>query len=133
MLDVTEALQVIGVNPDKSSLCERITAHEGQTLSYPGGKADSIYLIQSGSVELFDGPETEETVGERKVLGPGHFVGEMGFEKNIVTQLTIRTLEKTKLLRIDGEGLGKRLRESCGEAFQLKKLMGMGERLMFVC
>lgn len=133
MLDVTEALKVIGINPGKSSLCERITAQEGQTLSYPGGKADSIYLIQSGSVELYDGPETEDSLPKRRVLGPGHFVGEMGFEKNIVTQLTIRALETTNLLRIDGEGLGKRLRESCGEAFQLKKLMGMGERLMFVC
>ena len=120
-------------NAGGESACETIFAQQGQTLSYRGGKADSLFLIQSGSVEVFQGSETEEDVAERRVLGPGNFVGEMGFSADIVANLTIRTLEKTELLRFDGEGVGSRLRESLGEnAHQLKKLLGLGEELVFL-
>jgi CRP-like cAMP-binding protein len=133
VVEVKEALEAIGTQNIDPTIFERLIAQEGQTLSCPGAKADSLYLIQSGSVEVFDGLPAGESESDRKVLGPGHFVGEMGFERNAITQLTIRALEKTHLLRIDASGLARRLEERCGgRGLQLKKLMGLGERLIFV-
>ena len=125
--------QLLMTDERGGSTCETIHAQQGQTLAYRGGKADSLFLIQSGSVEVFQGSEMDADVEERRVLGPGNFVGEMGFSAEIVANLTIRTLEKTQLLRFDGEGVGSRLRESLGEnADQLKKLLGLGEELIFL-
>ena len=110
-----------------------VHAHEGQTLAYRGGRADSLYLIQSGSVEVYQGSELDKNIDERRVLGPGSFVGEMGFGANVVADFTIRALEKCSLLRFDTEGVGQRLRESMGDnAGSLRKLLGLGEELIFL-
>ena len=107
-----------------------IHAHEGQTLAYRGGRADSLYLVQSGSVEIFKGSELSENASERRVLGPGSVVGEVGFGADNVAEYTMR-LEKTALLRFDDEGVGIRLRQSLGQnAAKLKKLLGIGEELI---
>jgi len=119
-------------SPDRSGF-RVIHAQEGQTLAYRGGRADSLYLIQSGSVEIWQGSELEENSLERRVLGPGSFVGELGFGVNEVADYTIRALENTELLRFDTEGVGSRLRDSLGEsAGRLRKLLGLGEELFFV-
>jgi len=133
VLEVKQALEAIGGSSIDSAICEHLIAQEGQTLSCPGSKADAIYLIKSGRVEVFEGVDSDEQPSERKIMGPGDFVGEMGFELNTVARMTIRALERTHLLRIDGRSLELRLRRNCeGRPFQLKRLLGLGERLIFV-
>ena len=112
---------------EESQLWERVDAGTGQILCRPGDRTDSLYLIRSGRVEVTD-PK-----GQR-VLGPGEFFGELDFSEGSALQLLVRALEETSLLRIDRKGLEKELRERRGgERLQLKKLLGCGDQLIFLC
>ena len=108
-------------------LWERVEAGQGQVLCRPGDRTDSLYLIRSGRVEL-----TES--GSTRVLGPGEFFGELDFTQPGSSQLTVCAIEDTALLRIDGKGLEKQLREGRGGAeLRLRKLLGCGDQLIFLC
>lgn len=112
---------------EEYQLWERVDACTGQTLCRPGDRTDSLYLIRSGRVEITD----QEG---RRVLGPGEFFGELDFSQGSELQLTVRALEDSLLLRIDRKGLENELRERRGgERLQLKKLLGCGDRLIFLC
>lgn len=108
-------------------LWERVEACQGQVLCRPGDRTDSLYLIRSGRVEI------TETQGSR-VLGPGEFFGELDFTQSSSLQLTVCAIEDTSLLRIDGKGLEKQLRERRGgERLRLRRLLGCGDHLIFLC
>ncbi|OGF57355.1 MAG: hypothetical protein A2Z21_02425 [Candidatus Fraserbacteria bacterium RBG_16_55_9] len=108
-------------------LWERVEACPGQVLCRPGDRTDSLYLIRSGRVEL-----TES--GNTRIVGPGEFFGELDFAQPGSSQLMVCALEDTSLLRIDGKGLENQLRERRGgEKLRLRKLLGRGDRLIFLC
>ncbi len=68
------------------------------------------------------------------MMGPGEFFGELDFTQSGALALTVRALEDTSLLRIDGQCLTRQLRKrrSAGK-LRLKKLLGCGDRLIFLC
>jgi len=76
--------------------------------------------------------------GRRRVVGPGEFFGEvdLGHTSRAGLTYTARALEDSTLLRIDGRGLLQRLRQRRGregEPLRLKRLLGCGDRLLFLC
>lgn len=68
-----------------------------------GDKADSMYIIEFGHVEV----EIDKPVK----LGPGDYFGEMGLIGNITRNATIRTLDEVKLLELTKEDLEELLEE----------------------
>lgn len=68
-----------------------------------GDKADSMYIIEFGHVEV----EIENPVK----LGPGDYFGEMGLLGNTTRNATIRTLDEVKLLELTKEDLEELLEE----------------------
>jgi len=107
-------------------LFERIDVRRGQMLERD--RADSLYLVRYGSVEVVEGG-----TGSR-VVGPGQFFGELDFTKPCTFRLSVRALQDSSLLRIDGEALIERLRSRRGgRRLKLKRLLGCGDRLIFLC
>ena len=74
-----------------------------KTIFNKGDKADSMYIIEFGHVEV----EIENPVK----LGPGDYFGEMGLLGNTTRNATIRTLDEVKLLELTKEDLEELLEE----------------------
>ena len=74
-----------------------------KTVFNKGDKADSMYIIEFGHVEV----EIENPVK----LGPGDYFGEMGLLGNTSRNATIRTLDEVKLLELTKEDLEELLEE----------------------
>ena len=74
-----------------------------KTVFNKGDKADSMYIIEFGHVEV----EIENPVK----LGPGDYFGEMGLLGNTTRNATIRTLDEVKLLELTKEDLEELLEE----------------------
>ena len=121
-------------------LWERVDVAGGEVLCRPGEPADALYLVRSGRVELHHG-EGGDSTGEapaRRVVGPGEFFGEVDLVSapTAASRLTYtaRALEDSTLLRIDGRGLMQRLRRRRGGSpLRLKRLLGCGDQLVFLC
>ena len=73
------------------------------TVFSKGYKADSMYIIEFGHVEV----EIENPVK----LGPGDYFGEMGLLGNTTRNATMRTLDEVKLLELTKEDLEELLEE----------------------
>ena len=74
-----------------------------KTVFNKGDKADSMYIIEFGHVEV----EIDKPVK----LGPGDYFGEMGLIGNTTRNATIRTLDEVKLLELTKEDLEELLEE----------------------
>lgn len=74
-----------------------------KTVFNKGDKADSMYIIEFGHVEV----EIENPVK----LGPGDYFGEMGLLGNTTRNASIRTLDEVKLLELTKEDLEELLGE----------------------
>jgi CRP/FNR family transcriptional regulator len=112
---------------------ERVDADRGEVLCRPGDPFDALYLVRSGKVEIVSSGGSR---GRRKsrVLGPGEFFGELDFSHPIASRVTVRALEDTALLRIDGRGLVHKLKQQRGgKTLHIKQILGCGDRLVFVC
>jgi len=117
----------------KTRLCKEVELAGGEVLCRPGDQADALYLVRSGKVEVSELLEGNGLRG-RRVLGPGQFFGELDFVRPRPSPLMVRALERTSLLRIDGEGLQRVLAERRGgRKLRLKGLLGCGDRLVFLC
>ena len=68
-----------------------------------GDKADSMYIIEFGHVEV--------VLDKPVKLGPGDYFGEMGLLGNTTRNATIRTLDEVKLLELTKEDLEELLEE----------------------
>lgn len=120
------------------SLWERVDVAGGEVLCRPGQPADALYLVRSGRVELHHGEGVEAGPFARRVVGPGEFFGEVDLvsASTAASRLTYtaRALEDSTLLRIDGRGLMQRLRHRRGGGpLRLKRLLGCGDQLVFLC
>jgi len=69
----------------------------GEVLIREGDRADALYVLRSGTVEVDAGGETVAT------LPAGSWFGELGLLEGIPRTATVRTTERSRLLRIDGE------------------------------
>lgn len=120
------------------SLWERVDVAGGEVLCRPGEPADALYLVRSGRVELHHGESVGVGPFARRVVGPGEFFGEVDLVSapTAASRLTYtaRALEDSTLLRIDGRGLMQRLRRRRGGSpLRLKRLLGCGDQLVFLC
>jgi voltage-gated potassium channel len=77
----------------RSQSCER-----DEIITRRGEPADSMYLIESGEVEI-------ELPDQRVVLGPGHVFGEIAVLRKSERSATARARDHTKLLVLDAADL----------------------------
>jgi CRP-like cAMP-binding protein len=72
-----------------------IEVHPGEILCAKGERAISMYIIRSGTMEIFDGPVVYETVG------PGDIVGEMAMIDDEPRSASVRAVTETVVIPLD--------------------------------
>jgi len=79
-------------------------------LFHEGDNGDAVYLIIKGRVRVFvgGGDRPEKTINE---LGPGACIGEMAVLDSAPRSASVRALEKTRALRVPGEGFKRVMSE----------------------
>ena len=83
----------------------------GKDLFREGDAGDAVYLIVKGLVRVFtggDGERAERTLSE---LGPGQCIGEMAVLDASPRSATVRALQRTRTLRVPGEGFKRVMSE----------------------
>ena len=86
--------------PAVAAVADLISIPEGEQVISKGARADAMFVLEAGSVEVFD--EDQATGAERLLrrLGPGACFGEMGFLTGRQRTATVRTRDACTLLRI---------------------------------
>jgi Cyclic nucleotide-binding domain/HEAT repeats len=83
----------------------------GKDVFREGDPGDAVYLIVKGSVRVFtggDGGRPERVLSE---LGPGACIGEMAVLDASPRSATVRAIERTRTLRVPGEGFKRVMSE----------------------
>lgn len=80
-----------------AALLQEIETPAGATIFQQGAQGDSMYIIVDGLVEALDGDQVFTQMGERQVFG------EMALLDGEPRTATIRTVQPTRLLRLDQE------------------------------
>jgi hypothetical protein len=95
-----------------ASVVEERRIDPGKDVFREGDPGDAVYLIVKGSVRIFTGGEgtdrAERTLSE---LGPGACIGEMAVLDASPRSATVRALERTRTLRVPGEGFKRVMSE----------------------
>ncbi len=89
-----------------ASVVEEARFEAGQELFREGDAGDAVYLIVRGKVHVIVG--TDKVLNE---LGPGACIGEMAVLDASPRSATVRALERTRALRVPGEGFKRVLAE----------------------
>jgi len=76
-----------------------------------GDPGDAVYLIVKGTVRVFTGGEGERPERILSELGPGACIGEMAVLDASPRSATVRALERTRTLRVPGEGFKRVMSE----------------------
>jgi len=94
---------------------------DGETIIRQGETGQSMYVIQSGKVEVSQSSE----VGEQHLafLESGDFFGEMAVFEKIVRSATVRSVGESRVLKVDNKTLLRRVREDPLLAVNLLKTM----------
>jgi CRP-like cAMP-binding protein len=101
------------------------TYRDGEVVIRQGERADCMYIVQEGQVEVV----AEAANGDVRlgVLEPGNVFGEMALFSKAPRSATVRALGETRVLRIDKEGFLKRIHEDPSLAFRI--LQKMADRI----
>jgi len=95
-----------------ASIVEETRIETGQLLFSEGDPGDAVYLIVKGSVRVFVGGDKigrpETTINE---AGAGACIGEMAVLDASPRSASVRGLERTRALRVPGEGFKRLLSE----------------------
>jgi hypothetical protein len=93
-----------------ASIVEERRINEGKDLFREGDVGDAVYLIVKGKVRVFvgGGDRPEQTINE---LGPGACIGEMAVLDASPRSATVRALDRTRALRVPGEGFKRVMSE----------------------
>ena len=95
-----------------ASVVEERRIDQNKDVFREGDPGDAVYLIVKGSVRVFVGGEgtdrPERTLSE---LGPGACIGEMAVLDASPRSATVRALERTRTLRVPGEGFKRVMSE----------------------
>ncbi|MBA3499512.1 MAG: cyclic nucleotide-binding domain-containing protein, partial [Deltaproteobacteria bacterium] len=76
-----------------------------------GDPGDAVYLIVKGTVRVFTGGDGERPERILSELGPGACIGEMAVLDASPRSATVRALERTRTLRVPGEGFKRVMSE----------------------
>jgi Cyclic nucleotide-binding domain/Ammonium Transporter Family len=95
---------------------------DGEVIVAEGSQGDSMYVVQSGKVEIVHQDEsgTEHVLGTLKT---GEFFGEMAIFENEVRSATVRSVGDTVVLEVDKRTVQQRIQENPGLAVNMLKTM----------
>jgi len=101
------------------------TYRDGEVVIRQGERADCMYIVQEGQVEVV----AEAANGDVRlgVLEAGNVFGEMALFSRAPRSATVRALGETRVLRVDKEGFLKRMHEDPSLAFRI--LQKMADRI----
>ena len=116
-LDVAELLAHSGMFAQLDAVVREALAHELVWLGLPGGRplfkpgepADSLYLLKSGSLGVFDDRSPEDAAELTQLIAAGESVGAaslLGGEQRV---RTVRALRDSELLRLDRDAFERLL------------------------
>jgi len=93
-----------------AAIVEERIINSDKDLFREGDAGDAVYLIVKGKVRVFvgGGARPETTINE---LGPGACIGEMAVLDSSPRSATVRSLERTRALRVPGEGFKRVMSE----------------------
>jgi len=94
---------------------------DGEEIIRQGKTGDSMYVVQSGRVEVIQSSETGEQ--HLAFLEAGDFFGEMAVFEKEVRSATVRAVGESRVLKIDKKTLLRRIREDPLLAVNLLKTM----------
>lgn len=94
---------------------------DGENIVREGEPGDTMFVVQSGSVEVVHSSDG----GEHRlaVLGPGDFFGEMSLFEKLQRSATVRSMGESVVLTVDKRTLLRRISEDPLLAFNLLKVM----------
>lgn len=84
---------------------EEISVSTGEQFIMQGEEDHALYVICSGSVEVFSLDNYGNEIHIQKVIGPGEPIGEMGYFTGGKRTASVRALEPTQLLRAEYKDL----------------------------
>ena len=87
-----------------------------------GSSGDSMYVVQSGKVEVVHTTESGEDQ-QLATLKPGQFFGEMAIFEDEVRSATVRAVGDTRVLEVDKKTVEKRLQDDPRLAVNMLKTM----------
>jgi len=93
----------------------------GENIITQGETGDSMYVVQSGQVEVIQ--ESDEGEQHLAFLDAGDFFGEMAVFEKIVRSATVRSVSESRVLKVDNKTLLRRIREDPLLAVNLLKTM----------
>jgi EAL domain-containing protein (putative c-di-GMP-specific phosphodiesterase class I) len=79
----------------------------GEIIFTEGSFADSAYVIESGYVEVFVGPEADSI--QLNILGPGDIFGEMGIIDNAPRSASTKAIGACRCLVVSAEQIAERI------------------------
>ena len=94
---------------------------KGELVCRQGDLGDTMYIIQSGAVEVSRQNGTEEVV--LAILEPGDFFGEMALLDQFPRSATVKTLSRTRLLPLTRFSFLQRVGEDPGVSFHVIKVL----------
>jgi CRP-like cAMP-binding protein len=87
-----------------------------------GSSGDSMYVVQSGQVEVIHTTESGEDQ-QLATLKPGQFFGEMAIFEDEVRSATVRAVGDARVLEVDKKTVEKRLQDDPRLAVNMLKTM----------
>jgi hypothetical protein len=102
-LDADDLEELASIVEERIILADQIVFREGDA-------GDAVYLIVKGKVRVYigGGDRPEKTLNE---LGPGSCIGEMAVLDHEPRSATVQALERTRTLRVPGEGFKRVMSE----------------------
>ena len=94
---------------------------DGEVIIHQGNTGDSMYVVQSGRVEVVQSSDAGEQ--HLAYLEAGDFFGEMAVFEKEVRSATVRAAGESRVLKIDKKTLLRRIREDPLLAVNLLKTM----------
>jgi flavin-dependent dehydrogenase len=99
------------------------TYQPGETILQQGEEGSTMYVIQSGKVEVLR--QTKKGELQIAVLGPGEIFGEMVLFGNNIRSATVRTVEKARVLTIDKKIFMQKIHEDPSLAFRVMQKLSL--------
>jgi CRP/FNR family cyclic AMP-dependent transcriptional regulator len=99
---------------------------DGEIIVRQGDPGDSMFVVQSGQVQVLAERDGEETL--LNVVREGELLGEMAIFDQKPRSATLRALGETKILTIDKKNFMRRINEDPTIAFRIVETMSQRVR-----